>query len=201
MSLASMSLSKSGTYLAVISVLPSIFLTLRLTDLSIILWVTDDFGGGDFPKKQFLMDYLRWKEEKPAMGPSLFALSFLLMLTKFDMLVGLLLRIKHVCQSAKRFHTRHALDLIDCAGVLGINLALTELKLASKTTVAACDVLDAMRWNARAYRQTAACEAEALNLRRLYISLMALNLVMLLCPILRHFQWERHLKRKADKTK
>ena len=51
-----------------------------------------------------------------------------------------------------------------------------------------------MRWNARAYRQTVTCENEALNLRRLYTWLMGLNLAMLICPIIRHFLWERHTK-------
>ena len=139
------SFSKSGTYLAVISILPMAFAIARLTDLSIIMWVTDDFGGGDFPKKQFLMDYLRWKDEKPVLGPCMFALNFLLMMTKFDMVVRLVMRIIQVVQQTKRFHLRHFLDLIDCAGVLGINLALDELKLASTTTVEACEVLDGVR--------------------------------------------------------
>jgi len=173
----------------------------RLTDLSIILWVTDDFGGGDFPKKQFLMDYLRWKEEKPVLGQSMFVIFVLLMLTKLDMIVALIKRLLQVCQRTKRLHTRHVLDLIDCAGVLGVWLARAEYKVASTTTVEACSVIDGMVWNSRAIKQKQVCENEALNLRRLYIWLMALNVVMLVCPIVRHFSWERHAKMKAGVSK
>lgn len=185
-------LRRSGAYLSVISTLPMAFAMSRLTDLSIILWVTNDFGGGDFPKKQFLMDYLRWKEGKPVLGDCMFVLFVLLMITKISMIVGLCQRIVKVCQRTKHFHTRHLLDLIDCAAVLGIWLARAEYKAASTTTIEACEVIDGMRWNYRAKQQVLECEDQALNLRRLYISLMILNVVMLVCPIARHFLWERH---------
>jgi len=188
---------KSSAYLAIISTLPMAFAISRLTDLSIILWVTDDFGGGDFPKKAFLMDYLRWKNEKPMLSEAMILLNFFLMMTKYDMIVGLLQRALHVCQKKKRFHTRHLFDVLDCAGVLGIMLARDEYKLASDTTVEACEVIDGMRWNYRATKQVLACENEAFNLRRLYIWLMGLNMVMLVCPIIRHLQWERAEKQKA----
>ena len=48
--------------------------------------------------------------------------------------------------------------------------------------------------------QLVALKKEAFNLRRLYIWLMGLNVVMLVCPILRHFQWERHMQRKAARS-
>jgi len=196
----SASLSKSGTYLAVVSTLPMAFAMSRLTDLSIIIWVTNDFGGGDFPKKQFLMDYLRWKEEKPALHFPMFLIFIALMLTKFDMIVGLVQRAIQVSRAQKHWHTRHLLDLLDCAGVLGIWLARAEYKLASATTIQACEEIDTMRWDRRARTAVLACENEALNLRRLYASLMVLNIVMLICPIIRHFQWEEHLKRKGAKS-
>lgn len=190
-------MTQSGTYLAVISTLPMAFAMLRLTDVSIIMWVTNDFGGGDFPKKRFLMDYLLWKEEKPALGIAMFVLNLAMTLTKLDVIRGLLQRLQKIYRRQKRFHTRHFLDLVDCAAVLGIYLARIELKLASAVTIQECDKLDGMRWNARAIHQTERCEKEAFNLRRLYVSMMALNIVMLACPIIRHFQWERHVKQKA----
>jgi len=118
-------------------------------------------------------------------------------MTKYDMIVGLIQRALLVCQQKKRFHTRHFFDVLDCAGVLGIMLARDEYKLASSTTVEACEVIDGMRWNYRATKQVLACENEAFNLRRLYIWLMGLNMVMLVCPIIRHLQWERVEKQKA----
>ena len=191
------SFSKSGTYLAIISILPMAFAISRLTDVSIIVWVTNDFGGGDFPKKTFLIDYLRWKDEKEYLGPVMTVLFSVLMLTKLDMIAGLVMRLVQIVQHKKRFHTRHALDLLDFAGFLGAVLARMELKVACKSSLEACEVLDGMRWNARAYHQTEVCENEALNLRRLYVWLMGLNIVMLVCPIIRHFQWEKHIKKKS----
>ena len=47
------------------------------------------------------------------------------------------------------------------------------------------------------YHQVEVCEKETFNLRRLYIWLMGLNIVMLICPIIRHFMWEKHMKAKA----
>lgn len=191
------SFSKSGTYLAVISTLPMAFAMSRLTDVSVIVWITQDFGGADFPKRTFLIDYLRWKEEKPYLGSAMLTLFTILMMTKFDMVVGLMQRIVKALQGKKRFHLRYLIDLVDCAGVLGSILARIELKLACSTTIESCDVIDAMRWNARARHAVEVCENEAFNLRRLYVWLMGLNAVMLLCPIIRHFMWEKHVKGKS----
>ena len=116
-------------------------------------------------------------------------------------IVGLCQRLFQFFKRTKHLHTRHLLDLVDCAGVLGMWLARAEYKTACTSTVAKCEVLDNMRWNHRAAMQVLACENEALNLRRLYIWLMMLNLVMLICPIARHFCWEREMKLKAAKSK
>ena len=174
-----------GSHLAITSSVAMLYATLRLTDYSVLVWATKDFES-DFPKKQFLMDYLRWKQDVPVLGTALLPTVVLFAMAKFDVFVALVTRTFQVINKTQEFALRHSFDLVDLL-VLGYTLVLVNmLGPSAESLTDTCDSIAEFRWNARAVKKTLACEDAANNLRDLYLTLLLLNLTSLALPIMRY---------------
>ena len=175
-----------GSHLAITSSIAMLYATLRLVDYSVLKWTTADFPESDFPKKQFLMDYLRWKADEPVLGVALLPTVILFAIAKFDVVVNIVTRAIQVAGGSQSFALRHLFDLFDIT-VLAITLALYKMLGPSGTElIETCDSIAEFRWNARAVRKTLACEDAATSLRDLYLALFFLNLTTLALPIMRY---------------
>ena len=141
-----------GSHLAITSSIAMLYATLRLVDYSVLKWTTADFPESDFPKKQFLMDYLRWKADEPVLGVALLPTVILFAIAKFDVVVNIVTRAIQVAGGSQSFALRHLFDLFDIT-VLAITLALYKMLGPSGTElIETCDSIAEFRWNARAVR-------------------------------------------------
>ena len=175
-----------GSHLAITSSIAMLYATLRLVDYSVLKWTTADFPESDFPKKQFLMDYLRWKADEPVLGVALLPTVILFAIAKFDVVVNIVTRAIQVAGGSQSFALRHLFDLFDIT-VLAITLALYKMLGPSGHRVDRDVRLDCRVPLERARSpQNPRVRGRSDFLRDLYLALFFLNLTTLALPIMRY---------------
>lgn len=174
----------SGAHLSITSSIAMFFAAMRLIDYSVLVWVTTDFER-DFPRKQFLLDFLNWKHEMPVLGLALMPAVVLFGIAKFDVFVALIVRTIQAVSGSKGFALRHVFDLFDIGVLVWTMRVLSTMGASVSDLQSTCDTIAEFRWNARAVRKTQLCEEDAVDLRNLYLTLLVLHLATVACPILR----------------